>query len=105
MPTIKAREKEEDYSPIIFEVDGESFELPKKIDTKLMSRVYELDRDVLVKPANETVENNLRQLAIFAGEKEDYFVKKGTDLRDARFIAEEVMKAITERGIEKKKTK
>lgn len=105
MGIIRAKQKDQDYEPIIFEVEGEKFKLPDKIDSKLMERVYELDKDILMQPAHETIQNNLKQLAIFANKEEDYFVKKEIDLRDARSICEQIMEAFVKRDTKKKKKK
>jgi hypothetical protein len=105
MPVIRARQKSEDYDPIKFEIEGELYSIPEKISVKMMERIYELDKDGLIKPASETVNVNLKQLAIFAGKNEDFFVKKDIDIRDARSCIEQIMEAITQRDIKKKKKK
>jgi hypothetical protein len=104
MPHYKPRETQEEYDPITFDLAGEKHTVIPTLDEKLMKRVYDLDMQIMKSP-EENMTSNMRQLAIFIGKPETYFIGKNLDLRDVKGCLNFVMSAIDVREVKKKKKK
>jgi hypothetical protein len=101
-----AKKKDQEYEPILFDLDGKEYAVIEKITAKEVTRLSELN-SVITRKAKENVENTYRQLAIYAGKKEDFFFNL-MDKIDHRDVVDLLIWVDTEaqnRTVKKKKNK
>lgn len=105
MPKFEKR-KDIEYEPILFDLDGKEYQVVEKLTAKKLAKIMDLNQN-LMKENKHNIEAHYRQLALYAGQKEDHFLylMDKIDHRDISELFIWVDAQTQSRDIKKKKTK